>query len=123
MVKNLGDDSRGIASKHLLCNALETERLVGADVASYPRCGADACNAPWPSAFSGSGNAGAIQFTLQMSANQGILPFASSQKAAVSYATQALFDPLYGGDPSHVCDIMSKLFFAGLALGPCPCYH
>lgn len=33
---------------------------------------------------------------MQMSANQGILPFGSSQKAAISSATQALFAPLYG---------------------------
>ena len=33
---------------------------------------------------------------MQMSANQGILPFGSIQKAAVSNATQALFAPLYG---------------------------
>ena len=33
---------------------------------------------------------------MQMSANQGILPFGSTQKAAVSSATQALFVPLYG---------------------------
>ena len=37
-----------------------------------------------------------VQFTVQMSANQGILPFGSAQKAAVSNATQALFAPLYG---------------------------
>lgn len=67
-----------------------------AGVASYPRCGADACNAPWPTSFSGSDQAAAIQFVVQMSANQGILPFDSSQKAAVTSATQALFTPLYG---------------------------
>ena len=63
---------------------------------TYPKCGADACNAPQPSAFPGSTQAAALQFTLQLSANQGILPFRDSQIAAVSYATQALFGPLYG---------------------------
>ena len=63
---------------------------------AYPKCGADACNAPQPSAFPGSTQAAALQFTLQLSANQGILPFRDSQIAAVSYATQALFGPLYG---------------------------
>ena len=63
---------------------------------SYPKCGANACNAPQPSAFPGSTQAAALQFTLQLSANQGLLPFGDSQIAAVSYATQALFGPLYG---------------------------
>ena len=67
-----------------------------ADPMTYPKCGADACNAPQPSAFPGSTQAAALQFTLQLSANQGILPFRDSQIAAVSYATQALFGPLYG---------------------------
>ena len=70
--------------------------LFRAGLASYPKCGADACNAPWPNTFSGSDRAGVVQFTVQMSANQGILPFGSAQKAAVSNATQALFAPLYG---------------------------
>ena len=66
---------------------------------AYPKCGANACNAPPPSAFSGSTQAAALQFTLQLTANQAILPFGASQIAAVSYATQALFGPLYGIPP------------------------
>ena len=43
-----------------------------------------------------------MQFTLQMSANQGILPFGDAQKAAVSAATQALCGPLYGEPLCHL---------------------
>jgi hypothetical protein len=65
----------------------------------YPRCGADACNALQPAAFEGSDKFGNLTFTLQLSANSGLLPFGQSQSWAVGNATLALLLPVIGESP------------------------
>lgn len=65
-------------------------------VESYPRCGAEACSAPLPAAFDGSEKSGNLTFTMQMSANQDLLPFGQNQKWAIGNATLALLLPVLG---------------------------
>lgn len=66
---------------------------------SYPRCGADACSAPQPAAFEGSDKFGNLTFTLQLSANSGLVPFGQAQSWAVGNATLALLLPVIGEPP------------------------
>jgi hypothetical protein len=70
----------------------------GAD--SYPRCGAEACSAPLPAAFDGSAKPGNLTFIMQLSANQGLLPFGQNQKWAISNASLALLLPVLGASYS-----------------------
>lgn len=63
---------------------------------SYPRCGADACNAPLPTAYEGSEKFGNLTFTMQLSANANLVPFRQAQGWAVGNATLALLLPVIG---------------------------
>ncbi|EIE18109.1 hypothetical protein COCSUDRAFT_68421 [Coccomyxa subellipsoidea C-169] len=72
---------------------------------SYPRCGADACSAPQPAAFEGSDKFGNLTFTLQLSANSGLVPFGQAQSWAVGNATLALLLPVIGNKAAAIASV------------------
>ena len=81
----------------IVCYTMTKTNSCGVAAAeSYPRCGADACSSTQPAAYEGSDKFGNLTFTIQLSANSGLLPFGQAQSWAVGNATLALLLPVIG---------------------------